>query len=489
MCRAPGPAGGAGELDSPRSGDAGEEAEGLGQRYDAIIIGAGLIGVFTLAEAVRQGNKRVLVLDKADRVGGLWNHLPEWQTVQNAPVDFCMQGFTTNKAEWRTRDVLHMLSEYIRVQSLWPYIRLNSEVAACHHDGKKWTLQVRVNPEEDGDEVESYTCDKLLVCTGRHARPIMPAIHTDGSVAVLHSSDPRCGKYFDKRVVVVGAGASALDLVIHSLQAAPDGEEKRVHWVLRKPKFFGGTDYNNLLAVTIMQLIFGTLGTTMISIGLDFIMRVRFWWAGLSHWLPKHTFDLRREQFIPNRSFLVENAKRVDRRAGVFVKRIVGGKVLLSDGSVVTDVDAVLLGTGFDNPAHPKGVLDKDLDHTPDDHSRVGKLFFFGETLLDKTSSTPMSTHMLMNLFWRLTRTDAVYKLKAWGFLDAGNGTDLNHIDMLNFWAPLDRELFPFLFWRWRMLWVHVYYRLRHNTTVFYADRVLGTGLSLDGKQSLSAAA
>lgn len=44
-----------------------QEAEGLGQRYDAIIIGAGLIGVFTLAEAVRQGNKRVLVLDKADR--------------------------------------------------------------------------------------------------------------------------------------------------------------------------------------------------------------------------------------------------------------------------------------------------------------------------------------------------------------------------------------------------------------------------------------
>jgi hypothetical protein len=39
------------------------------------------------------------------------------------------------------------------------------------------------------------------------------------------------------------------------------------------------------------------------------------------------------------------------------------------------------------------------------------------------------------------------------------------------------------------MLWVHVYYRLRHNTTVFYADRVLGTGLSLDGKQPLSAAA
>lgn len=56
----------------------------------------------------------------------------------------------------------------------------------------------------------------------------------------------------------------------------------------------------------------------------------------------------------------------------------------------------------------------------------------------------------------------------------------MNHMDMLNILAEGSREFMPFLIWRPRMLAIHLYYRFRYNTRVFYADRVLGHNLSLD---------
>lgn len=62
-----------------------------------------------------------------------------------------------------------------------------------------------------------------------------------------------------------------------------------------------------------------------------------------------------------------------------------------------------------------------------------------------------------------------------------GEGSpNVNHMDMLNILAEGSRDFMPFLIWRPRMLAIHLYYRFRYNTRVFYADRVLGHNLSLD---------
>lgn len=68
-----------------------------------------------------------------------------------------------------------------------------------------------------------YKCKKLILCTGKHATPFVPKIpKDDGSVPVLHSSQVQTwDAYRGKRVVVVGAGASALDLVVNSMQVRP----------------------------------------------------------------------------------------------------------------------------------------------------------------------------------------------------------------------------------------------------------------------------
>jgi cation diffusion facilitator CzcD-associated flavoprotein CzcO len=55
-----------------------------------------------------------------------------------------LQGFTTRKKVWTTKDVLHMLDEYIRVQNLGPYMRLNTDVVGheWNDEQDRWILTV-----------------------------------------------------------------------------------------------------------------------------------------------------------------------------------------------------------------------------------------------------------------------------------------------------------------------------------------------------------
>lgn len=82
------------------------------------------------------------------RIGGLWTTLPAWQTVQNDPRDFCVQGFTTKKGTWYAKDVVHMLEQYVAVQRLEPYIHLGREVVAHDYSEKEGAWVIRVSRAE-----------------------------------------------------------------------------------------------------------------------------------------------------------------------------------------------------------------------------------------------------------------------------------------------------------------------------------------------------
>jgi hypothetical protein len=58
----------------------------------------------------------------------------------------------------------------------------------------------------------------------------------------------------------------------------------------------------------------------------------------------------------------------------------------------------------------------------------------------------------------------------------------VNHLDLFNY-VPrsfLPGVLDPVVWWRFRMLAVHLYYRWVYGTRVFTTDRVLGTNMYLD---------
>lgn len=111
---------------------------------DAVIVGGGIGGIVMLAEGVAQGTTRILLLERSGQLDWIWARLPAWQTIQNHPLDFCLQGFTTRKSVWCAGDVLHFRADSVRVQRLEPFIRSGHEVCRCTwlDDAGCWSLAV-----------------------------------------------------------------------------------------------------------------------------------------------------------------------------------------------------------------------------------------------------------------------------------------------------------------------------------------------------------
>lgn len=60
--------------------------------FDVAIVGDGLAGTVALAYA-RQAGLKAIVLERQDRVGGLWRDLPAWQDIQISPMDWTLGDF------------------------------------------------------------------------------------------------------------------------------------------------------------------------------------------------------------------------------------------------------------------------------------------------------------------------------------------------------------------------------------------------------------
>ena len=468
----------------------GAEAEVL----DAVIVGGGLGGVVMLAEAVQQRYTRMLLLERAASLGGLWARVPPWQTIQNHPLDFCIQGFTTRKSVWYARDVLHFIEEYARVQNLQPFIRCSHDVVGGSWSDAEgcWVLDVR----HGAGSREVMRCRKLVLCTGRHATPIVPPIDTDGSVTMVHSSQfHRWEETRGKTVVVVGGGASALDLSVNVLRAQENDDPRgQLHWVVRSPRFFSGSDFLRVWPMTILQLLFGmTVSTFILNAAINAHATVTFGRRGLRSWLPPRRFDLRDDQYVPGRSSLLKNSRRIRRHSGVGIETVRGRSVTLTDGTIIDDVDLLLLGTGYARPTHPAGVgtlAGLSLKSCAAEEHQ-GRLFLVGEELLDTTGAAPALYHVFSRVFWTLVRDEQC--LQQLPLLDAAttrSPRNLNNMDVVNHIVslasgnrvlrPAIRSIFPFFTWRVRTCCVFIYYSWLYRTTVFFSDRVLGHMMSLD---------
>ncbi|MBT5756796.1 MAG: NAD(P)-binding protein, partial [Acidimicrobiaceae bacterium] len=66
--------------------------EGISETCDVAIVGGGIAGVVALAAARRAGLEAI-VLERQDRVGGLWRDLPAWQDIQISALDWTLGEF------------------------------------------------------------------------------------------------------------------------------------------------------------------------------------------------------------------------------------------------------------------------------------------------------------------------------------------------------------------------------------------------------------
>jgi hypothetical protein len=305
-----------------------------GKRFDLAIVGGGVAGVVALAYARRAGLEAV-VLERQDRVGGLWRDLPAWQDIQIAAADWALGDLPLQGA--RQPHILANIEAWVDRFDLADDIRLNTPVQLAREDEAGWALSTPAG---------MVHARHLVAATGGHNTPFIPAIaRTASAVQEYHSSalrDP--GLLTGRDVLVVGAGASALDLLDLCFQHAA----RRVIWAYRTTRWFVPTRKPKHIAGSVRgfaRLQAGGMTSDQLSATIGADLRSRYQKFGLADIEPLHDFDVLHDQLIPGRVGMLENYAAIERHRAS-VDAIAGGTVTLSDGHSVR-ADVVLWGSGY----------------------------------------------------------------------------------------------------------------------------------------------
>jgi cation diffusion facilitator CzcD-associated flavoprotein CzcO len=186
----------------------------------AVIVGAGFGGLAAAAELRRRGVKNVIVLEKADRVGGVWRDNTYPGAACDVPSSLYSYSFAPNP-DWRRRyaeqpDILGYIEGVADTEGLTALVRTGTEVegAAWDDSARRWHVHAR-----GGDGAPTtYDADLLVSAVGQLSRPHVPRLHGIDAFAgpAFHSAEwDHDVDLTGKRVVVVGTGASAIQFVPH----------------------------------------------------------------------------------------------------------------------------------------------------------------------------------------------------------------------------------------------------------------------------------
>lgn len=196
---------------------AGREDTGHEFDFDVIGIGAGFAGL-ALIHYMREAGRSVRVFDRASDVGGTWawNHYPGAAT-DSESYYYCLTFSREILQEWRwtkrypgrkeTQDYMRFVADRC---DMWPHIQLNTEIvdASFRPDLGGWEVKTGTG--------ETFTCKYLVSGMGMISEPMIPKIAGMDRFKgpLFHSSRwPEGLDYAGKRVGVIGAGATAVQMV------------------------------------------------------------------------------------------------------------------------------------------------------------------------------------------------------------------------------------------------------------------------------------
>lgn len=412
--------------------------------YDAVVIGAGFCGLIFLAYALEKG-LRCVALDKQADVGGLWNWLPAWQDIQNRPRDFAI-----NDIPLGGKDQPHVQEHarsWVEKYSLEPHIRLGCEVISASWKNDRWHVKTAV-----GEITGRY----LIAATGVQNRPWIPEIERErANVIELHSSElHRPDELSDRKVTVVGGGASAFDLLDLAIQHGA----RELRWVYRSTRWFLPSSRqkheNGMNDLRLMARIQATRQSTpAVSRMLRNLIEQKYDHFGLDSIRPSRRFDLREHQAIPGRPLMLKNLATICRHA-TEVRRIEGSEVILANGERF-ETDTILWGTGYRMDLSYLDLEEyREIDRLAGLSPKLGSLvrslhnpnlFFVGMSLIESTGTTP---------FFAAVESKSIASHIA-GECQIPQENVPHHVphwDLLRLFARFDRHNYPRIWWRARSL-------------------------------------
>lgn len=301
---------------------------------DVAIVGGGLAGLIHLHYA-RKAGLRARVLERAGAVGGLWRDLPAWQDIQIRPLDWTVGDLPIDGS--LQPQVLANIESWVGRFGLADGISTNCPVRRARHEGGLWRLDTPLG---------ELRARHLVAATGVHNRPVIPEVpRRDARVRELHSSALRePAELAGRDVVVVGGGASALDLLDLSLAHGA----RHIVWVARGLRWFTPTRKPKGVAGSIRPLArmqAEGVPAERQSAVVEADLRGRYRQFGIESLLPARPLDVRHDQVFPGRAGMLAGLERIERHRGT-VASVEDREVVLEGGHRVA-ADLLLWGTGY----------------------------------------------------------------------------------------------------------------------------------------------
>jgi cation diffusion facilitator CzcD-associated flavoprotein CzcO len=204
---------------------------------DVLIVGAGLAGLGMAIKLRDAGQPDFVVLEKADSVGGTWRE----NTYPGCACDVASVMYSYSFAQHRRwsrmyagqPEILDYIHRVVKDHELEPHLRFNTEVVSYEFDEAtdRWCVRTRA-----GDE---YRPRVVVLAHGALHLPNKPDFPGMAlfSGPVFHSAEwDHSVELKDKRVAVIGTGASAAQFIpaIAGLAAHVDVFQRNPHWLLPK---------------------------------------------------------------------------------------------------------------------------------------------------------------------------------------------------------------------------------------------------------------
>ncbi len=202
------------------------------------IVGAGFGGLGLGIQLKKAGIDSFTILEKADRVGGVWRDNSYPGLTCDVPSHLYSFSFEPNHA-WSRRfprrdEILEYLEGCARKHGIDEHLRLATEVVSAEFDPERGVWHIAT---ADGERIDA---EVLVTATGQLSRPVEPDIPGLDRFEGTRFHSGRWDHDFDlegKRVAVIGTGASAIQFVP---EIAP--RVKQLHlfqrsapWVVKKP--------------------------------------------------------------------------------------------------------------------------------------------------------------------------------------------------------------------------------------------------------------
>ncbi len=189
------------------------------EHFDVVIVGAGISGIGAAWHLQdRCPDRSFVILEGREAIGGTWD-LFRYPGIRSDSdmytLGFSFKPWTAAKAIADGPSILSYLNETMREHDIERHVRLSHRVISAEWStpDARWTVEV-----DRGSQRVRFTCNFLHLCSGyyNYQRGHAPefAGAEDFAGRMVHPQFwPETLDYADKRVVVIGSGATAVTLV------------------------------------------------------------------------------------------------------------------------------------------------------------------------------------------------------------------------------------------------------------------------------------